>query len=547
MPICHISKLPLINIKYKNEIIKYPLNKKCEYISKLKKNKDKINSIIFLQKYILKYLNNKRNNNKILINFINKPTLLNCYLSKIYITNLYTNINKIKYIQNKFRQYQQKNNSANNNNIINEIDINNPKFNNKKTINKIGIIEIKSNSSNYNTSQRSEISQDTKNGNKDDQNAIKILFQKSINHKQKIFELIQMIEQRISKNINQFVFYKIKNNKDEIKNKNIFFSIIKRIINIYNKISNSKEEMNINNDFIKFINDNLSKNIYDFNKFNYLSFIPKNEENNLIETQLFLKDDKQLANFICICIKIEHNFIINDDINNLIKNRLMKEPLKDNNLFTIIRYTDALYDNIINKNICNNCFCKKFEKCGNNCRCHGHDSNLKSDTRFKKVKFTSQPKIKTYSSSLNYSFDEINSIHNKSKNLSKCNDDYEIISNVLLYDRIFKRNIYYTITKVDKLNNSMDGSQSEIDVFQKMNKGTESLVKKAMINKAFEDYNKEKLNNMNIFGNNQDNSNKIRHVSNLSSLSDIAKVPNYQEEDNMLNKIKNYFEENENK
>jgi len=544
--ICRISKLSLINIKNKNILIKYPLNDKCEYISKLKKNKDKINSIIFLQKYFLKYLSNKRNNNKILIDFINKPTLLNCYLSKIYINNLYNNINKIKYIQKKFRQYQQNHNSINNNIIIN--DINNPKLNiklnNKNSTDKNSINEIKSNSSNYNTSQRSEMSQDTKNGNKDDQNAIKVLFQKSINHKQKIFDLIQMIEQKISKNVNQYVFYQIKNNKDEIKNKNIFFSIIKKIINIYNKISNNKEEMNSNNDFLKFINDNLSKNIYDFNKFNYLSFIPKNEENNLIETQLFLKNDKQLVNFICSYIKLEHNFIISDDINNLIQNRLKKEPLKDNNIFTIIRYSDALYDNIINKNICNKCFCKKNEKCGNNCRCH--DSNLKSDGRFKKVKFTSQPKIKTYSSSLNYSFDEINSIHNKSRNLSKCNDDYEIISNVLLYDRIFKRNIYYTITKVDKLNNSMDDSQSEIDVFQKMNKGTESLVKKAMINKAFEDYNKEKLNNMNIFGNNQDNCNKIRHVSNLSSLSDIAKVPNFQEEDNMLNKIKNYFEENEN-
>lgn len=548
IPVCRISKLSLINIKYRNEILKYPLNKKCEFISKLKKNKEKINSIIFLQKYFLKYLSNKRNNNKILINFLNKPTLLNCYLSKIYINNLYNNINKIKYIQKKFRQYQQNNNSVNNNNIIKDINNQNysMKLNNKNITNKFSLNEIKSDSSNYNTSQRSEISQDTKNGNKDDQNAIKMLFKKSINHKQKIFDLIQMIEQKISKNINQFVFYKIKNNKDGINNKNIFFSIIKRIINIYNKISNNKEETKTNNDFIKFINDNLSKNIDDFNKFNYLSFIPKNEENNLIETQLFLKDDKQLSNFICTWIKIEHNFIINDDINNLIQIRLMKEPLKDNNIFTIIRYSDDLYDNIINKNICSNCFCKKNEKCGNKCRCHDHDSNQKSDTRFKKVKLTSQPKIKTYSSSLNYSFDEINSVHNKSKNLSKCNDDYEIISNVLLYDRIFKRNIYYTITKVDKLNSSMDDSQSEIDVFQKMNKGTESLIKKAMINKAFEDYNKEKMNNINIFGNNQDNSNKIRHVSNLSSLSDIIKVPNCQEEDHMINKIQNYFEKHEN-
>ena len=223
--ICRISKLSLINIKNKNILIKYPLNDKCEYISKLKKNKDKINSIIFLQKYFLKYLSHKRNNNKILIDFINKPTLLNCYLSKIYINNLYNNINKIKYIQKKFRKYQQNHNSINNNIIIN--DINNPKLNvklnNKNSTDKNSINEIKSNSSNYNTSQRSEISQDTKNGNKDDQNAIKVLFQKSINHKQKIFDLIQMIEQKISKNVNQYVFYKIKNNKNEIKNKNIFF------------------------------------------------------------------------------------------------------------------------------------------------------------------------------------------------------------------------------------------------------------------------------------------------------------------------------------
>jgi hypothetical protein len=50
-----------------------------------------------------------------------------------------------------------------------------------------------------------------------------------------------MIIQKITKNINQYIFYKIKNkneknqekeNEYEAKNKNIFFSIIKRLIYI---------------------------------------------------------------------------------------------------------------------------------------------------------------------------------------------------------------------------------------------------------------------------------------------------------------------------
>ena len=68
-----------------------------------------------------------------------------------------------------------------------------------------------------------------------------------------------------------------------------------------------------------------------------------------------------------------------------------------------------------------------------------------------------------------------------------------------------------------------------------------------MINKIFDECNKDRLNKMNIF-NEEDNENikKVRHISKLSSSSDIINTPNCQEEDNMLNKIKNYFEENNN-
>ena len=83
-----------------------------------------------------------------------------------------------------------------------------------------------------------------------------------------------------------------------------------------------------------------------------------------------------------------------------------------------------------------------------------------------------------------------------------------------------------------------------------MNQGTISLVNREKINKAYDECyknknkNKTKLNKINSFcymGN--QSGPKIRHISNLSSSSDNINVPNWEEEDNMLNKIKNYFED----
>ena len=98
-----------------------------------------------------------------------------------------------------------------------------------------------------------------------------------------------------------------------------------------------------------------------------------------------------------------------------------------------------------------------------------------------------------------------------------------------------------------------DSESSEIDIFQKMNEGSQSLKKKEMINKIFDEYNKERMNKnknnssnniINIFDENNFEGKKIRHVSKLSSSSsDIINLPNCEEEDNTLNKIKNYFEE----
>ena len=91
----------------------------------------------------------------------------------------------------------------------------------------------------------------------------------------------------------------------------------------------------------------------------------------------------------------------------------------------------------------------------------------------------------------------------------------------------------------------MEESESEIDIFQKMNEGTESLIKREKINKIFDEYNQEKLNKYNNIFDVSENQNgrKIRHISKLSSSSDIVNIPNCDDDDNMLNKIKKYLEE----
>jgi hypothetical protein len=157
----------------------------------------------------------------------------------------------------------------------------------------------------------------------------------------KINEFILYIAQKINKSINQFVFYKIKGEKN-INDINIFFSIIKKIINIYNTLSKDDIKKKEYVDILKYINTNLSQNIENYNKNNYISFIPKNNENNLINTQLF-PNNKDMLNFIIDIIKIEKNFTMKNNMKYNIQKIFKNNKLKNRNIFTIIRYTDILY------------------------------------------------------------------------------------------------------------------------------------------------------------------------------------------------------------
>ena len=132
--------------------------------------------------------------------------------------------------------------------------------------------------------------------------------------------------------------------------------------------------------------------------------------------------------------------------------------------------------------------------------------------------------------------------------LYKPNKDANIINNILSYDKINKKNAYFKITKIKKLNhNKCNKSSGEIDVFQKMNNDKESMTKKEIINKIYNDYCFNKYNKINFYQENEsfdisDEEQKIGRISKLSSESEIITKINCDEEDLVLNQMKECFE-----
>ena len=169
-------------------------------------------------------------------------------------------------------------------------------------------------------------------------------------NKLNLFNLIQMLSQRIMKNINQYVFYliynnnKINDNKINNNNKIFFFDSIRSQI----KVNLDIDENNINE--ISFLlKTNIPKLFLDdFNK-KYIPYINSIQEKNLINTQLFLYNNEKLINYIIYFLEKRKGEKINDKIKanykKYIKNDLNLHKLKNRNIFGITKYINNLCHN----------------------------------------------------------------------------------------------------------------------------------------------------------------------------------------------------------
>ena len=376
------------NLKNQFEIIEnlyqIPIMKNLCYMDKVNINhsdKDDKNIKIIQNKYRFFINKRKKENQKI----YKKQSTLNTFISKEYKDNL-INSNKISLIQKIFRKFLMKIQKEKNKQNLDEINITNK---NKQDNTYYENIEEIIN----NLFKRRYINFFFANL----RNNIKI-------SKEKYF--LKMLTQRIKKIINQFAYGKLKlyfmnklkpkkiinkienQNSDEINNNNnendteeeiFFFNTIKRQIKI-NEIDNN---LDTNNEIVKLLKESIPDYFDNYPKMKYIPYIKKRNEKNLINQQIFLFDDESLANYIYKCYQIEKN--LSDITPDIIKKRLILEPLKNQNIFTITRYMDNLYNDYMKNNVCKICSCKNSELCLSGCKCHNFN-NLKLQFQLKNLK-----------------------------------------------------------------------------------------------------------------------------------------------------------------
>ena len=326
--------------------------------------KRKINVLFYIKKiqlYFLNYLSNKNNNNN--NNNLN---------------------NSIKIFKNSFNEDFNEDFNNNNNNFNNNLNdfisllTNKIKTNNKKYFYYI----LKQNYSFY-------IKNFFKLKNFFNKNISNILLLNLLPlYKQiSLFDFIGIFSQIIIKNYQEFIFYKIKYfNLSKINNNNI--NIINNNFNNNNLdsfyLNSIKLHLNLNSDIDnkeilptnlikKFLLSIFPKNFFSpFQNVNIINFIPKISQEKLISFN-FLSNEENLdsiSNYIIYLLKIKYN--LNEISYDLIKNRLQREKEKNINfnLFYLTKFSELLFNDIINNNLCSNCYCKFNENCEKICECH---------------------------------------------------------------------------------------------------------------------------------------------------------------------------------
>ena len=320
--------------------------------------------------------------------------------------------------------------------------------------------------------------------------------------KSKYEDFLKMLFQRINKNINQFVFkiilnkYSDKNDrykdsenislsndsdKEPIK-ESFFFNTLKRHLKI-NKIDNNFEEDNEINNLLK---ENIKEYFKNKREKNYIPYINKNQEENLINNQLYLFNNDKLVDYLNKCYQKER--ILFAITPNIIINRLINKPLKNQNLFTITRYMDNLYKDLKTGSICQNCCCKNNEIFLCRCKCHNNNN------------------INDYD---NYNINKTDILYDNKNNISNSRNNKNLINSFKKIKN--KKNLKNQILK--RFNESQEDSKSN----NSNNNLNDSNDKYYNITKNYTAYNsvkKNPYNNENIYNRNSNHTDYIKKEPN---------------------------------
>ena len=230
---------------------------------------------------------------------------------------------------------------------------------------------------------------------------------------------------------------------------------------------------------------------------NIIPYLSKTSQEKLITFNLLSNDENFnfITKYINYLLKIKYN--LSEIPPNLIKSRLQREKEKNIifNLFYLTKFSEFLFNDIINNNLCANCYCKLNEHCENACVCHNMtepeidvENNL-----FKYEQFENT--INNCNIEYNNNINDINNIENE--------NDCDYTSNMKEDVEIFPKNKYnincnnskeknndclYKINKVTikKLNNLFisKGSNKSIKSSNNYSNNSEKKVYKFSLNKS---------------------------------------------------------------
>ena len=168
----------------------------------------------------------------------------------------------------------------------------------------------------------------------------------------KIKYFLYLINLFVKKNVQEFIFEKIKLNKNENNNKSyhgipFYIRTIQRVMKYLLKKNNSNKKVFLFfNEIFNFKNKKISL-------LHKLCTLPKKERTKLIFSNLFTGyEENELINFVCDFSQYDKN--LNNE--NFITKRLIQSKLNDTNIFTLIRIIDKEYENLVEGVYCLKCF-----------------------------------------------------------------------------------------------------------------------------------------------------------------------------------------------
>ncbi len=228
------------------------------------------------------------------------------------------------------------------------------------------------------------------------QNKLKNMFYKDIHNKLafifqeilseiKFFDFLKILIQRIQKKVQQETYQKVKyylnknnnindeNSQENYKNisynnnkETFYFSVLRKNLKL---IDNKNSEYLPDKRIYNLLHQNLPKYFNPIHNRKIIPYIEKNNSHILRTSQIYNSNENNLlSKYINFFLKSEKDFDLISD--SFIESRLFMKPLYNRNIFGIIKYSNELFKDIIQGNICQNCFCKIGEICNNKCSCH---------------------------------------------------------------------------------------------------------------------------------------------------------------------------------